>query len=153
MFSGHPYMWARYRESIIHNICTGFLKLAETRTFKKISKTNVGMAGWRHWLMKYTNKWSTFHNIDTFYTTIVHPLVSSSDMLVGTISRVNGKAGCGCGLVCTKYRYDLWSCGGSLAVLIAAIILVILLVEALYIDTYRSMPCMLLPILVVALAS
>ena len=28
------------------------------------------MAGWRHWLTKYTNKESTFHNIATFYTTI-----------------------------------------------------------------------------------
>ena len=33
---------------------------------------NVGMAEWRHWLTKYTNKdlVSTFHNIATFHTTI-----------------------------------------------------------------------------------
>ena len=45
-----------------------------SKKFKKISKRNlpnVGMVdGWRHWLTKYTNKESTFHNIATFHTTI-----------------------------------------------------------------------------------
>ena len=36
------------------------------KKFKKISRRNlpnVRMAGWRHWLTKYTNKESKFHNI------------------------------------------------------------------------------------------
>ena len=37
---------------------------------KKKSRPTVGMAGWRHWLTKYTDKEGTFHNIATFHTTI-----------------------------------------------------------------------------------
>ena len=36
----------------------------------KRNLTNVGVAGWRHWLTKYTNKESKFHNIATFHITI-----------------------------------------------------------------------------------
>ena len=46
---------------------------SETRNYKRFLKRNlpnVGMAGWRHWLTKYTDKESTFHNIATFHTTI-----------------------------------------------------------------------------------
>ena len=37
----------------------------------------------KHWLTKYTDKESAFHNIATFHTTI--PYISSSDTLVSTI--------------------------------------------------------------------
>ena len=51
------------------------LKRAKTINYKRFLKRNlpnVGMDahGWRHWLTKYTNKESTFHNIATFHTTI-----------------------------------------------------------------------------------
>ena len=43
----------------------------EEKRFLKRNLPNVGMAGWRHWLSKYTDKESTlFHNIATFHTTI-----------------------------------------------------------------------------------
>ena len=62
-----------------------FLKKSKNKTtlkdLYKRNLANVGMAKWRHWLTKYTNKESTFHNIATFHTTILH-----SSTLVGTIS-------------------------------------------------------------------
>ena len=42
--------------------------------------------GWRHWLTKYINKESTFHNIATFNFTQPSLQKSSSDTLGGTIS-------------------------------------------------------------------
>ena len=41
---------------------------ATGHSYNKIVKrnlANVGMAGWRHWLTKYTNKENTIHNIAT----------------------------------------------------------------------------------------
>ena len=42
------------------------------KRFQKTSTKYIGMAGRRHWLTKFTNKGSTFHNIATvtFHTTI-----------------------------------------------------------------------------------
>ena len=54
--------------------CKRFLKKKST---KSCSKINVGMAGWRHWLTKYTDKERTLLHFT--------PYISSSDMLVGTI--------------------------------------------------------------------
>ena len=44
-----------------------------------------------HWLTKYANKESTFHNITTFHTTVSY--INSSDTLGGTIFISNATKG------------------------------------------------------------
>ena len=42
-------------------------KKSKKKDFYKRNLLNVGMAGWRHWLTKYTNKESSAHS-----TTLLH---------------------------------------------------------------------------------
>ena len=63
---------------------TMYIQYLKKEQKQKISSRNlarVGMAGWRHWLTKYRNKESTFHNIATL-TSHNYTYMSSSDTLV-----------------------------------------------------------------------
>ena len=51
-------------------LCTIMYIVKEIYKTSKSNLPNVGMAKWRHWLTKYANNESTFHNIATFHTTI-----------------------------------------------------------------------------------
>ena len=63
----------------LHSI---FLKKQKQETLKisKRNLPNVRMAGWRHWLTKYTDKESTI-NLQHCYISQNHPYKSSSDIL------------------------------------------------------------------------
>ena len=54
-----------YNKPQLVNVCSKY----DYKRFLKRNQPNVGMAGWRHWLTKYTDKESTFNNIATFHTT------------------------------------------------------------------------------------
>ena len=77
--------------------CTYCIFWKRANKIYKRNLANVGMAGWRHWLTKYTNKESTFHNIATFRTTYIQ--VAAHQLTQINIQSLLWKDGC---LECIK---------------------------------------------------